>query len=501
MPVAISPLDLAVIVIYLVGTLTLGLAARRKDADTDEYFLARNELPWWALLLSIVATETSMVTFLSVPGKSFVTPGGDLRFLQLAMGYILGRIVAARFLLPHYFQGELVTAYDLLEHRAGRGTRYLASLMFLISRTLGDALRLYLAALVLRQLVPWNVATCVLVMGIITAIYTVVGGLRSVVWNDCVQFVIYVIGAVWAFAILLQKIPGHFPAVWEFALATGKTRMIDPRWGWTGSEYTLGAGLIGGALLALASHGTDQMIVQRLLGARSQRDARRALVMSGFVVFAQFLLFLVIGIALACHHSVHPGEVASDRVDDVFAAFLVRNLPAGVLGVVLAALMAAAMSTQSSSLNASASALVGDFLRPRVVTPAIEQRLLLVGKLATLLFGVAQVGIAMTCDAYVRDRSLIDQVIAIAAFTNGPILGLFFLCLIVRGVSPLATGVGFVAGLAAVSYLAWGTALSSLWYTAAGAAVVCLVGTLFHAVFATPSLENKQTAKDNRKTF
>lgn len=478
MPSTISLLDFSVIAVYLVITLGLGLMSRSRQVDTAEYFLARKQLPWWALLLSIVATETSMVTFLSVPGKSYVTPGGNLCLMQVACGYILGRAVAAYLLVPQYFRGSLLTAYQLLESRAGRETRWLASLMFIVARTIGDALRLYLTAIVLQQIVHWDVALCIASIAIVTGLYTVAGGLRSVVWNDCVQFGIYIAGAVWAFVILIQKIPGGFSEIMAYGREQGKLQWIRWEWGFLGSEYALGVGLLGGAFLSLASHGTDQMIVQRLLGARTESEAKRSLFLSGLIVAAQFGLFLLIGIGLARYYDLNPPASGLPRVDSAFSTFLVDQLPPGVLGVVLAALLAAAMSTQSSSLNASSSALVNDFLKPQHTTTMDERRLLAWGQRGTIFFCLLQMGIAIGCYRYVQDTSVIDQVLGIAAFINGPILGLFLLCLVWSKIYGTATFTGFLAGLIAVSWVALQTPIAPLWYTWIGATVVVGMGSM-----------------------
>jgi solute:Na+ symporter, SSS family len=480
----LSTLDVIVLTAYLLVTLLLGLVSRRADADTAEYFLAKRQLPWWALLLSIVATETSMVTFLSVPGKAFVTPGGDLRLLQVALGYIIGRVVAAYLLLPHYFRGSLLTAYGLLDARAGRGTRWLASLLFLVSRTIGDALRLYLTAIVLNQVVHWDITACVVLIGIVTGIYTIAGGLRSVVWNDCVQFIIYLIGAIWAFVLLIKKIPGGIHEIGQYAAANGKLEWVVWEWGWTGNDYVLGVSIVGGALLSLASHGTDQMIVQRLLGARTEAEAKRSLIGSGLVVAAQFALFLAIGLGLGCFYNLNPPAGGLPRPDAAFSTFLVDHLPSGILGIVLAALLAAAMSTQSSSLNASSSALVNDFLRPRFATMADERRLLAWGKWSTGIFCFLQMAIAIGCNQWVRQRSIIDEVLGIAAFTNGPILGLFLLCLAWKDVRPISTFVAFGIGLVMVSSVRFTTDVAPLWFTGIGAMVVLFVGSMWQIVLA-----------------
>lgn len=475
----IGSIDLIVILVYLAITVALGLWAGRQKgtaSTTVDYFLGGRQLPWWALLLSIVATETSTATFLSVPGKTFES-GGNLTFLQFAAGLIVGRLLVAWILVPLYFRGDLATAYELLGERQGGGSRRLASGLFLVTRTVGDALRLYLAALVLHNVIVLEMSHCVLAVGLTTIAYTMFGGLRSVVWNDCVQFFVYSAGAVWALIVLIARVPDGWHGIYEYARVENKLRVLV--WGWQndGKDYSMALGLIGGAFLALATHGTDHLIVQRLLGSRTIRDARRAMVLSGVVVFLQFTLFLLIGIALAYFYQVYPLPRGGVRSDEVLAIFVVDQLPVGVVGVVLASIFAAAMSTQSSSLNASASALVGDFYQPLIRPEASQAHLLRVGRGATLLFGVLQMLVAILAADFIHNRHVIDLVLELAAFAYGPILGLFLLAATRKQTSPRVAFRCFTAGLAVLVALKlgalWqiGPTIAGLWYTTIGSLV------------------------------
>ena len=266
MNLSISTTDLAILFAYLAGVVLFGLWIGRDQRDLSSYLLGDRRLPWWAVLGSIVATETSTVTFLSIPAVAFARPDGDLRFLQLALGYILGRVIVTVLLLPHYFQGTLYTAYQVLERRFGGRTKQAASLMFLVARNLGDGLRLFLTALVLEKVIGMSLPTCIAIIGVATIIYTFFGGMKAVVWNDCIQLVVYLTGGLLAGALILREIPGGWDQVWAFAQANDKLRMFDFRLDIT-QTYTFWAGIIGGALLTLGTHGTDQMMVQRYLGA------------------------------------------------------------------------------------------------------------------------------------------------------------------------------------------------------------------------------------------
>src|SRR5690606_31872058 len=358
---------------------------RKSSAD---YFLANRSLPWGALLLSIVATETSTVTFLSIPGIA-AAAGGNLTFLQITFGYIAGRLFVVFVLLPLYFRGQAFTAYEVLESRFGQASRRTVSTLFLLTRNAGDSLRLFLTALVLQLAVGIDLTTSIIALGGVTLVYTFIGGAKSVIWNDCVQFVIYIIGAVAAGVVMIDVIPGGFAQIIEAATADDRLRVLDFDTSLVKPSMTFWAGLAGGAFLTAATHGTDQLMVQRYLSARRQADAALALGLSGFIVLLQFALFLLLGIGLAVMHGA-TDDAHGLQADQLFASFLVNYLPTGLLGLALAAVFAAAMSTLSSSLNSSAAVFINDIylpLRGEIVDQAAQVR---ASRLATILFGLLQ---------------------------------------------------------------------------------------------------------------
>ena len=463
----VSPIDLGVLAAYLAATVAFGMWIGRGQRTVSDYLLGGRDLPWWAVLGSIIATETSTATFLSVPGIAYAR-GGDLRFLQLALGYIVGRIVVVTLLLPHYFRGELFTAYQVLDRRFGGATKQAASLLFLVARNIGDGLRLYLAAIALREFAGFSLPVSVAVIGAATIVYTVFGGIKSVVWNDCIQLVVYLLGAVLAFAIILQRLPGGGEQFVAFATTHDKLRMFDFSFDWT-QAYTFWAGLIGGGFLTLATHGTDQMMVQRYLSARSQRDAGRAVILSGFAVFLQFALFLLLGVGLAAYYDVYPPETEIAKGDVAFARFIANVLPVGVVGITLAAVFSAAMSTLSSSLNSSASAVVNDFYRPLLAAEASPTHLLRVSRGLTVVFGLVQIGIGIGAAASGFERSVVDQVLAIAGITTGIILGVFLLGVLTTRTTQPAALVGLIGGLAVILSVWSLTPLAWPWYTVVGA--------------------------------
>ncbi len=479
MELLIHPIDVAIIVVYLAFTVLLGVWLGRGENSTRGYFLGGKQLPWWALLLSIIASETSTVTFLSIPGLTF-KEGGNFGFLQLALGFVVGRMAVAWIILPYYFRGELLTSYELLENKMGVSTRRLASGLFLATRTIGDALRLFLTALVLYKVIHLNLPLCVLVVGVATIVYTFAGGLKSVVWNDCIQFVIYILGAAWALWFLVSAV-GGWESVWEFGLETGRLQLFD--WNIRSEGVNIWVGIIGGGFLSFATHGTDHMVVQRLLGSRSQPDAKRALLLSGVIVFLQFAFFLVIGLALACFYQTHPPEVVFQSNDEVFVSFIANHLQTGVVGLILAAVFAAALSTQSSSLNSLAGAWVNDFYRPRCGDDN-DRKLLWAGKFATIVFGLMQMGVAIFAYLYLMEqRSTVNLVFEIAAFAYGPVLGLFFLSMTKWELNAKRSAICFVCGLLLVIGLKLLTIesihviqMNGLWFTMVGSLATLMVG-------------------------
>ena len=405
-------LDLVVIVVYFVAIATTGLLLSGRQEDATDYFLGRRELPWWAIMLSIVATETSALTVISVPG---IAARGNLTFLQLAFGYLVGRIGVASLLLPGYFDGTQETAYQRLERRFGVATRRIASGAFLVTRALGDGVRVYATAIPLAIITQWSIPAGILAVGIVTIFYTWVGGLRAVVWVDVIQLVFYLLGAIATILIALNAPVHTFAEAWS----AGKLTVIDPALSFT-RTYTLWGGLIGGALLSAASHGTDHLIVQRLLASRDLADSKRALIGSGVFIIAQFALFLFVGTVLWMAGADRPDLAA----DAIYPTFVVERLPAGIAGLVVAAILAAAMSTVSSSLNSLASASTHDFYAPLTGRTDAEH-LLKVGRGMTLLWAAILVGGALLFKN--RNTPVVVLALSIASITYGGLLGSYLL--------------------------------------------------------------------------
>jgi SSS family transporter len=475
--VAIGSVDALIVVAYVIAAASLGIVLGRGQADNREFFLADHRLPTWALLLSIVATETSTVTFLSVPGLSFIEDK-NFTFLQVALGYIVGRLAIVAWLLPGYFRGEMLTAYQVLEQRYGVATRRLASLVFLVMRNLADGLRLLLAAMVLNTAFGLDYLTCVLVISAATAVYSCCGGVRSVVWNDCLQFGVYMIGALAVCYTLFSHIPGGWQEMAQFGESTGRWRLFDFDPSLVTSHVTFWSGLVGGAFLALATHGADHMMVQRYLCATSQASASKALALSGVVVFLQFAFFLFIGVELAWFFAHNPPPSPIEKGDQALVTYVVNHTGTGLRGLVLAAVFSASMS---SSLNSVTSSLMNDWFAKPLAKMSDRQSLRL-ARLLTLVFACIQAAVAIGAYQFDLTRATVNAVLGIAGFSTGLILGLYFLGLIAPKTSEKVALAAFAAGTIVTCYVAFGTDVHYLWYTLVGSGTIVVVGLVLSSV-------------------
>lgn len=467
----VRPLDVAVIAAYCAAVIVFGLVLSGRQRDATDYFLGHRGLPWWAIMLSIVATETSALTVISVPG---IAARGDLTFLQLAFGYLVGRIGVAAYLLPGYFEGTQDTAYQRLERRFGPGARRAASGMFLLTRALADCVRIFATAIPLAIITHWSLAAGILAIGIVTVIYTWVGGLRAVVWVDVIQLGVYLVGGIATLVVAthLAGGVGAFARAWD----QGKLVALDFRPSFT-ILYTFWGGVVGGALIAGASHGTDHLIVQRLLAARGLKDAQRALIGSGAFIILQFALFLLVGTSLWLAGADQPGM----RSDAIYPTFVITALPEGLAGFVVAGILAAAMSSHASAVNSLASASTHDFYAP--LTGRHDQtHLLWVGRWLTLFWTAVLVAGAMAFRN--QNTPVVQLALSIASITYGGLLGTYVLggmwprarqrdvivaiVVSVLGMTPVVLGVPWRL----LPGLAWP------WYVPLGTAVTVAVGML-----------------------
>jgi len=476
--VGFSAVDYAVLAVYLVGITIFGSRFRSSHRSVKDYFLGNRRTHWLVISLSIVATETSTLTLIGVPALAYGTfsrpeLGGSYTYLQVVAGYIVARFVISWLFIPAYFQGEMLTAYELLNRRFGASAKHFAASLFLVMRALAEGVRVFAASLVLAAVLGASVPGLphlwlwsIVIVGLLTLIYTFEGGIAAVIWTDLVQLVIYIGGSLLAAYMLVHLVPGGWGAILDDARAAGKLRAISWSFDLT-VPFTFWAGLVGGCFLTMASHGTDQLLVQRLLTCRNQRESQLALIVSGFVVFVQFALFLTIGLMLHAYYATAPlPQMASN--DEIFPAFIVRSLPHGIAGLVIAAIFAAAMSNLSGSLNSLASTTVIDFYQPLTRGRVGDAQLLTLSRWLTAGWGVVLIAIAVAARGW---GSVFTVGLTIASIVYGPMLGAFLLGVLTTRVRQRAVTIGIFVSLVAMIAVNRFTPLAWTWYVLTGAAI------------------------------
>ena len=486
-----SGADYAVLAAYLVGITWFGSRFRRSQTSVKDYFLGNRRTSWVVISLSIVATETSTLTLIGVPALAYSTvrrpeQGGSFTYLQVVAGYIVARFVISALFIPAYFQGEMLTAYELLNRRFGAQAKHFAASLFLVMRALAEGVRVFAASLVLAAVVGASLPALphlwlwsIVIVGLLTLIYTFEGGIAAVIWTDLVQLVIYIGGSLLAAWMLVTLVPGGWTAIVADARAAGKLHAISFARDLT-VPFTFWAGLVGGCFLTMASHGTDQLLVQRLLTCRNQRESQLAIILSGFVVFAQFVLFLTIGIMLHAYYATHPLPPMAST-DEIFPAFIVRSLPHGIAGLVIAAIFAAAMSNLSGSLNSLASTTVLDFYAPltglepatATGTATADRRLLQLSRWLTAAWGIALIGIAILARGW---GSVFTAGLTIASIVYGPMLGAFLLGLLTRRVRQRDIMIAMAVSLVAMVAVNLATPLAWTWYVLTGTIICSTIG-------------------------
>ena len=463
----LDKLDLAIIALYLASITLFGLRFRKRQRSLRDYFLAGRDIPWWAIALSIVAAETSTLTIISIPGLAYDT---NLTFLQVVMGYVLGRIVISFVLLPHYFRGDLYTAYELIERRFGRRLRSLTAALFLLTRTAAEGVRVYAVSIVVSIALGTGEVASIAIITALTLVYTFEGGLAAVIWTDVVQTVIYVGGTLVGVWTMLDLVPGGWRAIHGAAAVAGKLQVFDftPSF-WI--PYTFWAGVIGGAFLTTASHGTDQLIVQRLLAARSQKQSVIAFLSSGVAILFQFALFLIVGIMLWAYYRAPSSSFGTP--DRIYPGFIVSRMPHGISGLLIAAILAAAMSNLSAALNALASSSIMDFymsFHPQA-SEAARMRL---SRLSTFFWALLLFAIAVLCLHKVG--RVIEVGLQIASIAYGALLGVFLLGVLTRRANQRGAMVGMLFGFSVELFLWQRTHVPWTWWVMIGTMMTFGVG-------------------------
>jgi solute:Na+ symporter, SSS family len=490
-------LDLVIIFGYLIGVTLFGIWFAKKQDTTEDYFVGDRNVPWWAIAASIVATETSTITFISVPGIAFAR-NGNFEFLQIVFGYLCGRVVISLLFIPLYFTGELQTVYQLLGTRFGNKVKMLASALFVVMRNIADGIRLLLTAIVLAAVyvafqpgasVETVIIGSIVLLGIVMIIFTYYGGMEAVIWVEVVQLGIYIGGAIAAAVVLINQIDGGFSGAVALGQQFNKFKVFDFTLDFT-KTYTFWSGLIGGCFLTMSTHGTDQYLVQRYLCTDKANRAALALLSSGAVVLGQFIGFLFIGVLLFAFYApynaaeyLQPGTPATFPFtggDQVFPDFITKYMPSGLSGLVVAAIFAAALS---SSLNSIAATFVNDLYKP--FKPDREDKhYLRVSHWLTLIIGIVQILVALA--VMKQNRSALDQALSVASLINGPVLGVFLVGTFLKRVSQTPALIGMSASILLMIYIKFMTPLAWTWYVLLGSLTTFFVAWAASLFFKHP---------------
>jgi len=487
-------IDIAIVIVYMALSAGAGAWIGRNQKNTTDYFLGGRSIPWYAVTFSIVATETSVLTFIGIPAVAY---GGNMTFLQIVIGYMIGRVLVAAIFIPAYYRGDMETAYHFLGKRFGARMRTVASITFMITRLLADGVRLFATAVPLAIILKSSghfagfsnieiYAWSILAIGVMTIIYTYFGGIRSVIWMDVVQMAVYIGGALLAVYLMLDKLPNGMATVYEWADPTDKTA-----WFYSGFElgwaefiqkpYTILTAVIAGAIFSLASHGTDQIIVQRVLTCPDMKSAQKAIAFSGIAVFLQFLLFLFVGVMLfAFYKGAAIADLGLTRSDGIFPKFIVEEMPVGISGLLVAALFAAAMSTLSSSLSSLSSSVMLDIYIPLFGTNKSETELLKTSRVVTLVWGVVLVGVALIFIGL--EGTVVEVALGIASYTYGGLLGVFLLGMLNKKATQRDAIIAFIAALLMMAIVIQTIKIAWPLYTVVGSLAAILIGSIMSKI-------------------
>lgn len=468
-----SAIDYIIIIVYLIGVAVFGIISGGKQKSLKDYFAGSKSVPWWAVCFSIVAAETSTLTFISIPGLAYIA---NLNFLQVTIGYLLGRIAVAYLFLPAYDKGELKTAYTFLEKRFGGKTRSYASVVFLFTRTAADGVRLFATAIPLNLMLNINYPTAIILIAIVSLIYTYTGGMKGIIWVDVVQMFIYLGGAILAGIFLLHLLPEGWSTVVKAAASTDKFNIVNFGFkngisGFFSQPYTLIGGLVGGAFLSMASHGTDQLIVQRLLSTRNLKDSQKAVIGSGVIVILQFAIFLILGVMLYAYYGT-----LNAKSDEIFPMFIINVLPPGVTGIIIAGLFAAAMSTLAGSMSSLASSTVHDLYIPFLGKNIDESKKLKISRIFTICWAVMLIFAAVFFMN--TSKAVVELALSIASFTYGGLLGTFLLGVLNKNADEKAALSGFTAGILTMIAVISLKIVAWTWFTIIGVIATLIVGSL-----------------------
>jgi SSS family solute:Na+ symporter len=455
--------DWIVIIVYLVGVIWLGVWFGRDQHTTRDYFLGSRNIPWWGIGASIVATETSALTFIGVPAIAY---GDNIMFIQMIVGYVIARIFLAVVMVPHYMKGEIYSPYQLLEQHLGRAPRQLAGALFLGLETMAAGVRVYVACIPIRLMLGEEICSlggiadpifgAIVLFVVLSLVYTYVGGVKAVVWTDAVQMVLFVVGGLYALFYIPSLVGG-----WDVAMAKaaegGKLAWLNTSFTFS-APYNIWMGIIGGTVLVMSSHGAEQLIVQRVLTCSSVSEGRKALVFSAVLIFPLFLTFLLVGALLWVFYQSHPFQIPLPESrpgirsnDFIFPIFMVTEVPHVMKGFLIVAILAAAMSSISSAISALASVSTMDFVR-QVIKGKDEGYFLRFSKYSTVFWSLALILVAWVTR---KVELVLNLAFSLKGLTSGAILGALLIAVFWRRLGARATVVGMLASVAVMNFIYW----------------------------------------------
>jgi SSS family transporter len=468
-------IDFAVILLYLGIVLLFSFYYKKKGQTVKEYFLGAEDVPWWAVTFSIIAAETSTLTFISIPGLAYIT---NLNFLQVTFGYAIGRIIVSKYFLPAYFKGDLTTAYSFLEKRFGIKTRSIASVVFLFTRTAADGVRLFATAIPLKLLLGIEYPYAILIIAIVSLAYSWVGGVKGIIWADVIQMGVYLIGAVLSIIIIFSETSIPFSTLF----AQGKLQIINLNFGnsigsFFSQPYTIISSILGGTFLSMSTHGADQLIVQKLLATKNLKTAQKALSASGLVVIFQFFLFLLLGAGLYLFY----GKL-DIKSDEIFPKFIIENLPAGLSGFVIAGLLAAALSTLAASISSMSSSALFDLFTKKVEN--FKNHSFVITILSIVWTSILVISSFFFMNT---SRAVVEIALSISSFTFGGLLGIFLLGMLYKKADEKAAIFAFCFATICISFVILYNLTAWTWFILIGVVITLISGIIFTQLFSRKS--------------
>lgn len=453
-----SMADWAVVVIYLAAIISFGIFAGRGQKNTKDFFLGSRNMPWWGVGFSIIATETSALTFVGVPAAAYGVD--NLTFIQIIIGYVIARVILAVVMVPLYFKGEIYSAYQLFENAFGPGARRTASFIFLIAATLGAGVRIYVTCIPLQLILGFSsnqIPLVILLFVILSLTYTLIGGVKSAIWVEAIQFLLFLGGGIFTLFYVPSLIEGGLPAAWEIAKQGGKLEWLNSTFSMA-KPFNIWMGIIGGTFVVLSSHGVDQLIVQRVLTCKSVKDGRKALLLSGVVILPLFLIFLLCGALLWVYYQknqipiplpeARPGVSKNDYI---FPTFIITAMPPILKGFLIVAILSAAMSSVTAALSALSSVSTMDIFKGLSKKVHTDEFFMKFSRASMIAWAVILVIVAV---ASRHVESALNTALALSGWTNGAMLGGLLLVLFWRSGRSLPVIIGMVVAVASTVYIA-----------------------------------------------